>query len=86
MGIKIQIPYALQQVTENKKIVEVDGTTVSECIADFKRKYPNSRPWLSGRNPAAYVAKNQRMIKLDDMDQKITDSDELSIIMVLAGG
>jgi molybdopterin converting factor small subunit len=86
MGIKIRIPYALQQVTDNTEIVEVVGTTVGECIADFKRRYPNSRPWLSERNPAAYIAKNQKMVKLADMDQIITDSDELSIIMVLAGG
>jgi molybdopterin converting factor small subunit len=86
MGVKIHIPQMLQQYTGNTEIVEVAGTTVGDCIANFKRKYPDVRPWLSERNPAAYVAKNQRMVKSADMDQEVTDSDELSIIMVLAGG
>jgi molybdopterin converting factor small subunit len=83
---RIQIPPSLQQIAAGQNTVEVKGATVRECISDFKRQFPGFHEALDENNPIAWVTVNQKIIGVDELDQKVSPSDELGIVMLLAGG
>jgi molybdopterin converting factor small subunit len=84
--VRIQIPPLLQQIAANQKTVEVQGATVRECIDDLKMQFPVFRESLDENNPIAWVTLNQKIIGVDELDQKVSASDELGIVLLLAGG
>jgi molybdopterin converting factor small subunit len=84
--IRIQIPPLLQQIVASQETIEVKGATVRECIGDLKRQFPGFQEWLDENNPMAWVTLNQKIIGVDELDQKVSVSDELCIVLLLAGG
>lgn len=85
MVIKVHIPSMLQQIT-SRDTVEVEGKTVRECTDNLKRKFPDFRDWLDESNPMAWVTMNQKIVGITELDQKVSECDELNIILLLAGG
>jgi molybdopterin converting factor small subunit len=86
VAIYIHVPPLLQPLTSSKEAVTVTGATVRECIDDLKRQFPGFQEWLDENNPIAWVTVNQKIIGVDELDQKVSASDELCIILLLAGG
>ena len=86
MVIKVHIPPLLQQITSNRETVEVAGATVRECTDDLKRQFPGFREWLDENNPIAWLTVNRKIIGVGEMDQKVCASDELGVVLLLAGG
>ena len=47
MTVKINIHYpVLQQYANNQEVVEVNGSTVGDCLKDFAKKYPDAEKML----------------------------------------
>jgi molybdopterin converting factor small subunit len=86
MGITIKIPSILTHLTGYRDSVEVNGTTVRECMNDLISQYPDSREWFDTENPTLWVALNQELVYLTETDKKVTEGDELSLILVIGGG
>jgi molybdopterin converting factor small subunit len=86
MAIKVHIPPLLQKIASNREIVEVKGATVRECISDLIKRFPGFREWLDENNPIAWVTLNRNIIGVGELDQKVSASDELRIVLLLAGG
>jgi molybdopterin converting factor small subunit len=84
--MRIQIPPLLRQIAANQETVEIKGATVEECIGDLKRQFPGFREWLDENDPRAWVTVNQKIIGVDELWQKVSASDELCIVLLLAGG
>jgi molybdopterin converting factor small subunit len=84
--IKVEVPLVLQQITHNQKTVEVSGRTVRDCLNDLIRQYPDSKEWFNESNPAVWVALNQDMVNLTEMDRPVKEGDILSLILLLGGG
>ena len=84
--MRIQIPPLLQQIAANQETVEVKGAMIGECIGDLKRQFPGIQEWLNENNPMAWVTVNQEIIGVDDLCKKVSASDELCIVLLLAGG
>jgi molybdopterin converting factor small subunit len=86
MGIKIEIPLIMQKVSEGRQIVEVTGNTVRECLADLISQYPGTKEWFAPDNPIVWIVLNQSVVNFSELDKKIVEGDELSIIIVIGGG
>ena len=84
--VNILIPPLLQPKISNRDKVKVAGGTVRECINDLKRQFPAIDEWLEESNPIAWVTVNRKIVGIEEMDQKVSESDELRIVLLLAGG
>ena len=91
MGVKINIFYPhLQQFTENQNAVDVDGTTVSECLAHLVKKFPGIEKGIFDENGQllnfVYFFINGKGTYPTDLATPVKDGDELTIALLLAGG
>ncbi len=84
--IKVHIPPLLQPFTSNRDTVLVQGTTVRACLEDLKKQFPGLREWLDETNPIAWVTLNGKIIGIEETTRKIAESDELQLVLILAGG
>ena len=86
MNIKIEIPFYMRTVTNGREIIELNGNTVGECIADFIRQFPDAKDWFNPQNPIVWIVLNQTIVNFDQMDKKLKEGDDLSLIMVIGAG
>jgi molybdopterin converting factor small subunit len=86
MAIKMNIPFTFRHLTGYRKSIDVDGTTVRECMDDLMRKFPDTREFFNEDNRIAWIALNQELVELTNLDKKVSEDDELSIILIIGGG
>ncbi len=86
MGIKLEVPLVLQKITNNQRIVEVQGRTVRECLDDLIQQFPDSKEWFEENNPAVWIALNQDLVNLNEMTKRVKEGDTLSLILLIGGG
>ena len=90
MSVKINIPLLFRQVTDGLSTVEVDGTTVGECLKSFIRRFPGVKGVLfdkKGRmRNEMEIYLNHKNAHPDELIKPVKDGDEISITLVLAGG
>lgn len=90
MSVKINIhPFLLQQ-TDNQDVVEVNGSTVGECLQQLVARFPDLKPWLfekDGRlNRLVEIYVNTESSYPEELAKPVQDGDELHIIVIIAGG
>ena len=86
MRVRVIIPSLLHKYTDNNEVVEVDGSTVQECIDALKNRYPELERWLyRGGKVATYVhiGVNNQKASLGD---KVSDGDEVKVMLATGGG
>jgi molybdopterin converting factor small subunit len=85
---KVKIAQFLRQYTGNRQTVEVEGSTIRECLNDLVKQYPETKKWLFDANntPLIIVLVNQEVVLPDKMDQKVNKSDKIDLIPMIAGG
>ena len=88
MAVSVKVASILQQFTDDKELIEVQGTTVRECLDDLIIKYPETRRWLFDANnsPIVWVLLNKEIVLPGDNAQKINEGDEIDLIPMVAGG
>ena len=91
MSVTIRIPTPLQEFTQNKDAVDIDGSTVKEVLENLDAQFAGMRQRLYGddgklrRFVNIYV--NQEDIRfLKGEDTEVSEGDELSIVPAIAGG
>ena len=86
MSVRVLIPSLLHKYTDNQEVVEVDGTTVSDCIDSLKNKYPELERWLYRSGKVAtyvHISVNKKRASVDD---RVADGDEIKILLATGGG
>ena len=90
MSIKIQIPSYLQPFTDNIEVIEVNGSTVGECLNHLVAQFPSSEKMLFARGSElhAYVGIyiNGEDAYPDEIAKPVKDGDELYILYIIGGG
>jgi len=91
MSIKVRIPSPLRNFTGGKDIVEVDGDSVVNALADLKIKAPGIETRLfkgpNQLNRFVNVYLNDEDIRhLKNLDTPVKAGDEISIVPAIAGG
>ncbi len=91
MGIKLNIFYPrLKQFITDPDSVEVNGSTVGECLDDLVRHFPGTKKWLFNEPGQllrhVYVYVNAESAFKADMAAPVKDGDTLIIAALITGG
>ena len=90
MSILIRIHRNLRHLTDDKSVVIVEGNNVGKCLNDLVEKYPSIYTELFNRkgkllnHVEIYV--NSESSYPEELKKPVADGDELSIIIMIAGG
>jgi molybdopterin converting factor small subunit len=86
--VKVRIPDPLRSYTDQRKIVDADGSTVAELLADLDTRYPGIRFRMVDEQNR--IRKHMKVFVNDesvrDLESKIGDRDEITIMQALSGG
>ena len=91
MSIKFKIPKLLQEKTDGAVLIEVQGGSVQECIADLIRRFPALEGMiLDGEDRIllrwmVYI-NNQSAVASNELSYHVKDGDIISLLPMVAGG
>ena len=90
MSIKIDIPSYLQPFTNNMEVVEVNGSTVGECLNYLVKQFPSIEKMLFTKTGKllGYVGiyVNGEDAYPEELAKPIKDGDGLHILYIIGGG
>ena len=90
MSVKINIQKNLQYLTKDQAMVEVDGSTVGQCLDQLVKIFPNLKTMASTRNKTwldyVTIFVNKESAYPNELATSVKDGDEIDIILIFAGG
>ena len=90
MSLKVNIRPNLLQFDSYRGVTEVQGTTIGECLTDLVRQYPRVKVWLFDDKGELYdfvdIYVNGDSAFPLKLEKPVADGDELSIVVMIAGG
>jgi len=90
VSVKVNIHPFFSHLTDNKDVVEVEGSTVGQCLEGVIAQYPDTREWLLSKegkisnNVEIYV--NAESSYPDELAMPVKDGDELQVVIMVTGG
>lgn len=89
--VTVRVPVPMQKLTGNAAVVEAEGGSVAEVIADLESRYPGFASNVqddSGklRRYVNVFVNDDNVRTLDGEASPVKDGDEVSIIPAIAGG
>jgi len=86
MSVKIKIHSLLIEFTENNEVVEVEGSTVGECLDQLVLKFPAIKEKIFKKEGVLLntteILVNGEDPYPDDLAEPVRDGDEVYIIMM----
>jgi len=90
MSIKINIPSYMQSFTNNMRVVEVNGSTVGECLKHLVKQFPGIKEQLFSKNGNLFenitISVNGESAYPEQLAKPVKDGDELNILLIIGGG
>ncbi|MEM9245598.1 MAG: MoaD/ThiS family protein [Cyanobacteria bacterium P01_F01_bin.153] len=91
MAVKVLIPPPLQKFTNDQAEIQCDGATITELIESLEATCPGIKARLcdeSGklRRFLNFYVDSEDIRFLDNMETKLEDGSEVSIVPAVAGG
>ena len=91
MGTKVSISPLLQEHSGIPSSLEVEGSTVGQCLDDFISRYPQSRTWLFDQDGLLRIVvsiNNSETVALDadGLGRTLNPDDTLEMLAVMGGG
>ena len=90
MSVKLHIPQFLKHLTNEVKVIDVQGTTVGECLKDFVGCFPGAEELLFDKNGKILsyidVYVNGGSAYPEELRKSVHDGDEIFIIFLISGG
>ena len=90
MSVTVNCHYFLPHLTLDQETVEVNGTTVGECLTQLATQYPRTKEWLFREDGKLrdFIDIN---INLDNpcpegLVKPVKDGDQIFIVMMISGG
>jgi molybdopterin converting factor small subunit len=84
VGVKININPSMTHMTEGQEVLEVEGTTVGECLQQLVARFPDTRNWIFGKdgklNDVLDIYVNLESSYPEELAMKVRDGDEIHII------
>ena len=88
--IKISIPGYMWSFTNNMEVVEVNGSTVGECLNHLVKQFPGMKKQLFSRNDNLFeniiISVNGESAYPEQLAKPVKDGDKLDIIFIIGGG
>ena len=89
MTIKISLHTTHRRYTDGKEIIEVEGTTVGECLKDLVKKYPplDKEIFKKGQlNSLIEIYIDGASAYPNEMARPVKDGDKIDLVYMLSGG
>jgi molybdopterin synthase sulfur carrier subunit len=90
VSVKINIHPFLSQHTNNQDVVEVNGSTVGQCLEGLVARFPELRKWLFEKdgklNRLVEIYVNAESSYPEELAKLVKDGDELHILIIISGG
>ncbi len=90
MSVKVFLYSGLKEFTDGKNMVEVQGSTVGECLADLIEQFPKMKPEVFDENDKLLgrilVSINLKSAYPEELAKPIKNGDELYILRAIPGG
>lgn len=90
MSIKIAIPSYLQSFTSNLEAVEVNGSTVGDCLNHLVKQFPGMEKMLFDKNGKllSYIGIyiNGEDTYPEELAKPVKAGDEFYILYIIGGG
>ncbi|MFC2003681.1 MoaD/ThiS family protein [Chloroflexota bacterium] len=90
MSVKISIPSGLQHITREQEVVEVNGSTVGECLNHLARQFPGIEKELLDEDGKVFqyvdIYVNGESSYPEELAKPVKDGDELYMLRAVAGG
>lgn len=91
MSIQVRIPTPLRKFTGGQEIVEVEGSTVGEALANLGDNHPDLKAKIFGTDGSVRrfvnIFANDEDIRFQDkLETTLDDGDQVSIVPAIAGG
>ncbi len=90
MSIKVHLTPYFRDVVERNDSLEANGHTVREIIEDIDKKYPGFKQECIDEQGKLYsfleIYVNQESAFPDELNRKVSDNDEITILTVIGGG
>lgn len=91
MALKVRIPTPLRKFTDGADEIDAEGQTVGQVLTGLCEKHTEFKTRLfkedGSLNRFVNIFVNEEDIRFgDNLDTKVTDGDEISIIQAVAGG
>jgi molybdopterin synthase sulfur carrier subunit len=91
MAIKVKIPTPLRSLTSNKDLVEISASSIKEVIDHLEQDFPGMKERICEedgtiRRFVNIYVNGEDVRFLDELNTKLTDNDEISIVPAVAGG
>ena len=90
MGIKVHIHKTQRQFTNGLDIIEVEGTTVGDCLKNLVSQFPNIEKEIFDKKGKLrniieiYV--NLESAYPNELAKPVKDGDDIHVTLMLAGG
>jgi sulfur-carrier protein len=91
MPVTIKVPTPLRKFTQGAEAVSGNGATVGGLVDDLERKFPGIRDRICDeqgrvRRFVNLYVNGDDIRFLQQLDTKVKDGDEISIVPAIAGG
>ena len=88
MSVKVELGETLQYYIGAKDGIEVNGSTVGQCLVDLVEQFPVAKEWLFGKNGKlkSSIFVNEESVYLKELARPVKDGDKLYIAFVVGGG
>ncbi len=90
MSIKINIPSYMRSFTNNIRAVEVNGSTVGECLSHLVKQFPGIKGQLLSKDDNLFenttISVNRESAYPEQLAKLVKDGDELNILLIIGGG
>ncbi len=90
MSTRVHLYSRLPTFAGNNNIVEVEGSTIGQCLDNLIKQFPDLKTVLFDAQrklrPTIFVSINLNSPQSEPLARTITDKDELYLILIAAGG
>jgi molybdopterin synthase sulfur carrier subunit len=91
MSVKVLVPTALQNFTDNQATLESSGSNISELLESLEQSFPGIKSRLCDEQgkPRRFLnlyVNSEDIRFLEGTDTVLNDGDEVSIVPAVAGG
>lgn len=90
MSVKMNIPSYLQSFTNESEVIEVDGSTIHECLNDLIRKFPEIGDKVFAEDGKLHdyvtIYLDGEFAYQEQLAKAVEDGTELHLLYVLGGG
>jgi len=90
MSVKVHVHSSHRIYTDDQAVIEVEGTTVEECLRHLSEKYPIMEDEIfypNGKLNELYeIWINSESAYPNELEKEVKDGDEIYITLMLSGG